>query len=142
MSTGLIQNYIKPYLGERYVRSLTVRDMDAYYTMLLDKPAVVVSGHMDTGAKITAHTVGRIHKLLKSAFSKAVVWEYTTVNPTIGATLPTAKAAKRAVWSDDEADCSPHSLRGAASPHLLISCPGVQYAPGGDPGLTVGQCPH
>ena len=103
MSTGLIQNYIKPYLGERYVRSLTVRDMDAYYTMLLDKPAVVVSGHLDTGAKITAHTVGRIHKLLKSAFSKAVVWEYTVVNPTIGATLPTAKAGKRAVWSDDEA---------------------------------------
>lgn len=103
MSTGLIQNYIKPYLGERYVRSLTVRDMDAYYTMLLDKPAVVVSGHLDTGAKITAHTVGRIHKLLKSAFSKAVVWEYTAVNPTIGATLPTAKAGKRAVWSDDEA---------------------------------------
>ena len=99
----MIQNYIKPYLGDRYVRSLTVRDMDAYYTMLLDKPAVVVSGHLDTGAKISAHTVGRIHKLLKSAFSKAVVWEYTAVNPTIGATLPTAKPTKRAVWSDDEA---------------------------------------
>lgn len=103
MSTGLIRNYIKPYIGNRYVRSLTVRDMDAYYTMLLDKPAVVVSGHLDTGAKITAHTVGRIHKLLKSAFGKAVIWDYTAVNPTIGATLPTAKAEKREVWSDDEA---------------------------------------
>ena len=80
-----------------------MRDVDAYYTMLLDKPAVVVSGHLDTGAKITAHTIGRIHKLLKSAFGKAVVWEYTAVNPTIGATLPTAKAEKREVWSDDEA---------------------------------------
>ncbi|WP_298020861.1 hypothetical protein [uncultured Dysosmobacter sp.] len=67
MSTGLIKNSSNPYLGERYVRSLTVRDIDAYYTLLLDQPAVVVSGHMDTGAKITAHTVGRIHKLLKSA---------------------------------------------------------------------------
>ena len=103
MSTGLIKNYIKPYIGNRYVRSFTVRDVDAYYTMLLDKPAVVVSGHLDTGAKITAHTIGRIHKLLKSAFGKAVVWEYTAVNPTIGATLPTAKAEKREVWSDDEA---------------------------------------
>ena len=103
MSTGLIKNYIKPYIGNRYVRSFTVRDVDAYYTMLLDKPAAVVSGHLDTGAKITAHTIGRIHKLLKSAFGKAVVWEYTAVNPTIGATLPTAKAEKREVWSDDEA---------------------------------------
>ena len=32
-----------------------------------------------------------------------MVWEYTAVNPTIGATLPTAKAEKREVWSDDEA---------------------------------------
>lgn len=103
MCTGLIKNYIKPYIGNRYVRSFTVRDVDAYYTMLLDKPAAVVSGHLDTGAKITAHTIGRIHKLLKSAFGKAVVWEYTAVNPTIGATLPTAKAEKREVWSDDEA---------------------------------------
>lgn len=103
MSTGLIKNYITPYIGDCYVRSLSVRDMDNYYTMLLDKPAVVVSGHMDTGARITAHTVGRVHKLLKSAFSKAVVWGYTVVNPTIGATLPEAKVCKRAVWSDDEA---------------------------------------
>lgn len=100
---GLIKNYINPYIGDRYVRSMTVRDMDAYYTMLLDKPAVVVSGHLDTGAKITGHTVSRIHKLLKSAFSKAVAWDYTAVNPTLGATLPEAKAGKREVWSDDEA---------------------------------------
>ena len=100
---GLIQNYIKPYLGDRYVGSLTVRDMDAYYTMLLDQPAVVTAGHMDTGAKITASTISRIHKLLKSAFAKAMAWEYTAINPTIGATLPEYHSAERAVWSDDEA---------------------------------------
>ena len=103
MNLGLIKNYINPYIGERYVRSMTTRDIDAYYTMLLDRPAVVVSGHHDTGAKITSHTVSRIHKLLKSAFGKAVAWEYTSVNPTVGATLPEAKATKRAVWSDEEA---------------------------------------
>lgn len=103
MCTGLIKNYIIPYIGARYVRSITVRDIDAYYTMLLDKPAVVVSGHRDTGAKISADTISRIHKLLKSAFSKAVVWEYTSVNPTIGATLPTHRSQERAVWSDEEA---------------------------------------
>lgn len=101
--TGLLKNYVKPYLGNRYVGSITVKDMDAYYTMLLDKPAVVVSGHMDTGAKISAHTVSRIHKVLKSAFSKAVVWNYTSVNPTIGATLPEQKSSKRDAWSDAEA---------------------------------------
>lgn len=41
-SISLLKNYVRPYLGNRYVRSITVKDMDAYYTMLLDQPAVVV----------------------------------------------------------------------------------------------------
>lgn len=45
----------------------------------------------------------RIHKLLKSAFGKAVVWNYMPINPTVGATLPERKPAKRDAWSDDEA---------------------------------------
>lgn len=102
-SMGLIENYINPYIGKRYVSSLTVRDIDAYYTMLLDQPAVLLKGHKDTGAKISAHTVARIHKLLKSAFGKAVVWNYMPINPTVGATLPERKPAKRDAWSDDEA---------------------------------------
>lgn len=100
---GLIKNYINPYIGNRSVRSITVRDLDQYYTSLLDMPAVVTSGHMDTGAKITVHTVGRIHKLLKSAFGKAVAWDYTDRNPTIGVTLPEYRSQQREVWSDDEA---------------------------------------
>lgn len=100
---GLIKNYIDPYLGNRFVRSITVKDIDQYYTMLLDQPAVITSGHMDTGAKIGAHTVSRIHKLLKSAFGKAVAWEYADQNPTLYATLPECRSEKRAVWSDDEA---------------------------------------
>ena len=103
LSLGLIRNYVNPYLGSRRVSELTVRDIDAYYTELMDKPAVIQPGRMDTGAKVTAHTVGRVHKLLKSAFNKAVVWQYTAVNPTTGATLPTARSAQRAVWSDEEA---------------------------------------
>ena len=101
--TGLIKNYINPYIGNRFVRSVSVRDLDEYYTSLLDMPAVVTNGHMDTGEKVSAHTVGRIHKLLKSAFSKAVAWNYTDKNPTIGVTLPEYRSQKRTVWSDDEA---------------------------------------
>lgn len=100
---GLINNYIKPYIGEQHVRSITAKDMDQYYSMLLDQPAVLPLGRMDAGTKASAHTVGRIHKLLKSAFGKAVVWEYADINPTIGVTLPEYKTQKRAVWSDEEA---------------------------------------
>ncbi len=100
---SLMKNYIFPYIGDKYVRGISVRDIDAYYTMLLDEPAVVRNGHKDTGDKISASTIERINKLLKSAFQKAVVWEYTKINPTIGATLPKHKAKVRGVWSDREA---------------------------------------
>lgn len=100
---SLIDNYIIPNIGSRYVSTFTVRDMDEFYSHLLELPAVIPPGHQDTGARVTAHTVARIHKLLKSAFSKAVLWGYTKVNPTTGATLPTAQSEIRAVWSDDEA---------------------------------------
>lgn len=99
---SLIKNYINPYIGNRYVKAITARDLDSYYTMLLDEPAVAAQGHQNVG-KISAGTIGRIHKLLKSAFSKAVVWEYTHINPTIGVTLPKCKTNERAVWSDTEA---------------------------------------
>lgn len=114
---GLINNYIIPYIGECYVRSFTVKDLDRYYAMLLDKPAVVVSGHLDTGAKITAHTVMRIHKLLKSAFAMAVRWDYIEKNPTAGATLPTCRSKKRDVWSDDEAI---QALNGCDDPTMRL----------------------
>lgn len=42
---SLIANYINPHIGNRYVRSITVRDLDQYYTSLLDMPAVVTPGH-------------------------------------------------------------------------------------------------
>lgn len=99
---SLIKNYINPYIGDRYVKSLTARDIDAYYTMLLEEPAIVTNSHRTAG-KITASTIERIHKVLKSAFGKAVVWEYTKVNPTIGVTLPKYNPKERAVWSDAEA---------------------------------------
>ena len=100
---GLIKNYINPYIGELYVKGITVKDIDAYYTKLLDCPAVVTTGHKPTGAKITASTISRIHKVLKCAFGRAMVWGYTKTNPTIGATLPKDNPKARAVWSDAEA---------------------------------------
>lgn len=117
-NTGLIKNYIVPHIGDHFVRSLTTRDIDAYYTMLLDQPAVLLPGRHDTGAKITADTVTRIHKLLKSAFGKAVAWEYCKTNPTIGATLPEQRSKERDVWSDDEAI---HALEVCDNP-VLQTC--------------------
>ena len=107
----------------------------------LDQPAVVTAGHMDTGAKITASTISRIHKLLKSAFAKAMAWEYTAINPTIGATLPEYHSAKRAVWPDDEAL---QALAACDNPVLrvcLYAGAGMQHETGRNPRLAMVECP-
>ena len=59
----------------------------------------------------------RIHKLLKSAFSMAVRWDYIDKNPTAGATLPTCRSKKRDVWSDDEAI---QALNGCDDPTMRL----------------------
>lgn len=56
-------------------------------------------------------------KLLKSAFGKAVAWDYTDRNPTIGVTLPEYRSQQREVWSDDEAV---QSLNACEEPILRI----------------------
>ena len=101
-NTSLIRNYIVPYIGERYVRYITIKDMDEYYTSLLDKPAVLLPGHADKGTKISPSTVERINRLLKTAFSKAVAWNYIEKNPTQGVTLPSYRTEKREAWDDYE----------------------------------------
>lgn len=99
---SLIRNYIDPYLGEIPLKEITTKRLDQYYTKLLLEPAAEIPGHSEE-ARVSASTVHRVHRLLKSALGKAVGWEYLTRNPALYATLPTCHSNKRAVWSDEEA---------------------------------------
>ena len=36
-NSGMIKNYINPYIGKRYVKNITVKDMADYYTSLLEQ---------------------------------------------------------------------------------------------------------
>lgn len=100
---SLIRCYINPFIGTYRLATLTTRDIDSYYSRLLESPAVVIKGHHDTGVEVSAFTLNRVHKLLKSAFSKAAAWHYMETNPVLGATLPEARCREREVWSDAEA---------------------------------------
>ena len=70
-----------PNISDVQIQCEILKDMDDYYTALLDKPAVLLPGHTDTCARVSPSTVIRIHKLLKSAFAKAVAWDYIENNP-------------------------------------------------------------
>ena len=62
-------------------------------------PAVKSSRNMDESGKITAATVGEIHKILRSCFRQAVKWGIMNKNPATDATVPKHKKEEREIWT-------------------------------------------
>jgi len=98
-----IEHYIKPYIGDVAIRDLTTHDLDVFYTVLQEKPAVILKGHKKTDATVSLSVIEKTHSLLRNALKQAVKWEYIKKNPADNVTLPQYKCAKRDVWSTSEA---------------------------------------
>ncbi len=93
---GLIDNYIKPILGDTKLEDITPRMMTKFYKDLLTIKAVPRFGHKD--ALISPRTVRDIHKLLRNAFNQAVKWEMLSRNPVQNATVPKVEKHERDIW--------------------------------------------
>ncbi|WP_418370796.1 phage integrase SAM-like domain-containing protein [Agathobaculum sp.] len=66
---GMIENYLKPQLGEIRLQKLTARDIQQYYTWLMDEK------------KLSPNTVIKHHNLLTNTLNAAERQEYITKNP-------------------------------------------------------------
>lgn len=88
-----IEHYIKPYLGNVAVKDLTTHDLDLFYDLLQDKPAVVLKGQEKTDACVSRSVIEKAHALLRSALNQAVIWEYIPSNPALRVTLPKYQSA-------------------------------------------------
>ena len=98
-----IEHYIKPFLGDTILQTLTTHDLDVFYSQLQETPAIVLKGHTDTGKTVSTDVIKKVHDLLRSALNQAVAWEYIPSNPAEKATLPRHKPKRREVWSAEEA---------------------------------------
>lgn len=85
---GLIENYVRPYLGEKKLRSVKTKTVDDYYHYLETEAEPAMNMGRPMRDHITASTIHDIHKLLRCTFNLAVRWEYISKNPFINATLP------------------------------------------------------
>ena len=74
----LIWNYIIPFMGSMRLSEFAPKVIAALYGNLLSDP------------KISPSVMINIHKLLHSAFEKAVLWEYVPRNPFRKASFPKA----------------------------------------------------
>ena len=88
---GMIENYLKPQLGEIRLQKLTARDIQQYYTWLMGEK------------ELSPNTVIKHHNLLTNTLNAAERQEYITKNP-MRAVSPPKKRQREAKF------CTPEQL--------------------------------
>ena len=86
---GMIENYLKPQLGEIRLQKLTARDIQQYYTWLMDEK------------DLSPNTVIKHHNLLTNTLNAAERQEYITKNP-MRAVSPPKKRQREAKFYTSE----------------------------------------
>ncbi len=86
---GMIENYLKPQLGEIRLQKLTARDIQQYYTWLMDEK------------ELSPNTVIKHHNLLTNTLNAAERQEYITKNP-MRAVSPPKKRQREAKFYTPE----------------------------------------
>lgn len=94
-------DYIVPYIGDVPVAAVTPMMLQDYYNDLPRHKAVQGNHKRDPG-NISARTVREVHKLLRPALDKAVIWGELPNNPTLSLQLPKEDKKIRDQWSEAE----------------------------------------
>ena len=99
-NTGLINNYIRPMIGDTKITDITTRYLEKYYQQLLKTPAVpTVAPRKNKNTLVGTSTIRDVHKIMRSCFEQAVKWELMEKNPAIYATVPKYKPNNREIWT-------------------------------------------
>lgn len=101
-NTGLLENYVHPYIGDKKLRSIKTKTVDDYYHFLETEAEPATNMGRPMRDHITASTIHDIHKVLRCAFNLAVRWDYISKNPFSNATLPEHQEKERVVLSPEQ----------------------------------------
>lgn len=101
-NTGLLENYVNPYIGDKKLRSIKTKTVDDYYHFLETEAEPATNMGRPMRDHITASTIHDIHKVLRCAFNLAVRWDYISKNPFSNATLPEHQEKERVVLSPEQ----------------------------------------
>lgn len=83
-----IRLYIEPYFGNIEIQKVTLPMLHAFYTSL--------------AAKVSAHTVHKVHNIINNSFKFAVRDGIVAFNPAANALLPKFKVKKKSALSSEE----------------------------------------
>ena len=98
-----LENYLYPHpISEKLIEHISTGDINRFYIDLQKTPAVVTTGHKDTGKRVGTSVIGKIDRTLHSAFAYAIKQGYLKDNPVDTADCP--KHKKQAVKYYQEND--------------------------------------
>jgi integrase len=106
-NTQLIQVYVKPHLGAVPLQKLKPLHLSELYAALLRE------GGSD-GSKLSATTVGNVHRVLKNALRHAVRWGLILKTPAADISPPRNDADEIEVLSEGDAKALLERLRGTS----------------------------
>lgn len=102
----LLDNYVRPTLGDIKLEDLNTRVIEKYYMQLQRTKAVPrvqfgrkVQEDGEEETLVSPSTVREIHKILRNCFNQALKWEMMEKNPCLLATLPKVNHHKREIWT-------------------------------------------
>lgn len=87
---GMIENYLKPQLGEIRLQKLTARDIQQYYTWLMDEK------------ELSPNTVIKHHNLLTNTLNAAERQEYITKNPMCAVSPPKKRQREAKFYTPEQ----------------------------------------
>jgi integrase len=81
VNRAFVETYIRPALGRRPLRRITVAELDRFYAGLRERGSVA-------GEPLSPRTVRRVHNIVHRALEQAVRWGWLASNPATKATPP------------------------------------------------------
>lgn len=97
---SVIQNHIKPYLGDNPLSVITTADIQKMYNNLKKKGRV--RKHPTLGRQLSNSTVRGVHMVLHQALDAAVSERMIVSNPTNGTTVPKADYALKQILNEEQ----------------------------------------
>ena len=97
---NLINNQIKPFIGDKRLASLTTADMQKFYNKI--KRQGRVNEHHLHGTELSNSMVRKVHMVLHQALNVAVRERLIVRNPTLGTTLPKKTYTEKQVLCDSQ----------------------------------------
>lgn len=94
----IANNYIKPYLGDKKIGSVTTADVQKMYNWLRENGRI--NEHFERGNSLSDSSVRGIHMMLHQAMDTAVQERIIVKNPTDGTVIPKANYAPKNILTE------------------------------------------